>query len=100
MVCLPLVSSGTVVFLPLISVAGVGLMSFRARRPEGLGLRDLPNSLEIFMTSIFFQDNFFLFNNYDGKNGKGKTATKYNLSWLYRLLFLIFQIVQIYFNLI
>lgn len=47
MVCLPLVSSGTVVFLPLISVAGVGLMSFRARRPEGLGLRDLPNSLEI-----------------------------------------------------
>lgn len=47
MVCLPLVSSGTVVFLPLISVAGVGLMSFRALRPEGLGLRDLPNSLEI-----------------------------------------------------
>ena len=42
MVCLPLVSSGTVVFLPLISVAGVGL-SFLARRPEGLGLRDLPN---------------------------------------------------------
>lgn len=33
------------------------------------------------MTSIFFQDNFFK-NNYDGKNGKEKTATKYNLSWL------------------
>lgn len=61
---MPLVSSGTVVFLPLISVAGVGL-SFRARRPDGLGLRDLPNSLEksndqIFMTLIFFQNNWLI----------------------------------------
>lgn len=30
----------------------------------------------------FLQDNFKKKNNYDGKNGKGKTATNYNLSWL------------------
>lgn len=32
----------------------------------------------------FLQDNLKKKNtgNYDGKNGKGKTATNYNLSWL------------------